>query len=343
MVARADSIKEEKSVTRNNRITYGFTGLLAGAALAAGLALGSGAAEAETRLTLKSASSTSSYYVMTVQLAEMLNEQSGGAILPTVEESQGSVQNVSEAGRRTGAFLFTSPPDLIDSAFAGREPFDTGGDYEGIRTLFPMPFITIHFVVRADSDINAVSDLAGTTFIAGGTGTFCERQAAAVLDTLGLKDGMTIPEMELSGAPAALRNRQVDGYATCSSHPTPQVQELAATMPVRILSFTDAERETIIANSPSAGAVTIAAGTYAGIEEDIATVAVPVGAYATNMDEETALQVVKSFWEQREGLANTNPWWAGVSPELVAQLRAPLHPGVAAFYEERGIKGPDAE
>jgi uncharacterized protein len=330
-------------VTKNNEKTVSFARLLAGVALTAGLLLGAGAAEAETRLTLKSASSTSSYYVMTVQLAQMLNEQSGGVILPTVEESQGSVQNVSEAGRRTGAFLFTSPPDLIDSAFAGREPFNTGGNYEGIRTLFPMPFITIHFVVRADSEINSVSDLAGKSFIAGGTGTFCERQTASVLDALGLSDGMTFPEMELSGAPAALRNGQIDGYATCSSHPTPQVQELAATMPVRILSFTDAERETIIANSPSAGAITIAAGTYAGIDEDIATVAVPVGAYATNMDDETALQVVTSFWEQREGLAETNPWWAGVSPELVAQLRAPLHPGVVAFYEERGITGPDAE
>lgn len=319
-----------------------YRAIVAGAALAAGLAL-AGTAAAETRVTLKSAASTSSYYVMTVQLAEMLSEQSGGAILPTVEESQGSVQNVSEAGRRTGAFLFTSPPNLIDSAFAGRDPFDKGGDYSGIRTLFPMPFITIHFVVAADSDINSVSDLAGKSFIAGGTGTFCERQTAAVLEALNLAEGMTIPEMELSGAPAALRNGQVDGYATCSSHPTPQVQELAATMPVRILSFTDAERDTILAGNPSAGAVTIAGGTYAGVDDDVATVAVPVGAYATGMDEETALQVVTSFWEQREGLAETNPWWAGVTPELVSQLRAPLHPGVVAYYEERGIAGPDAE
>lgn len=77
-------------------------------ALGAGLALAS-TASAETRVTLKSASSTSSYYVMMVQLGEMLQAQSDGAIQPTVEESQGSVQNVAEAGRRPGAFLFTTP------------------------------------------------------------------------------------------------------------------------------------------------------------------------------------------------------------------------------------------
>ena len=319
-------------------IETGRVGLV-GVALGAALLL-AGTAAAETRVTLKSASSTSSYYVMTVQLAEMLRASSDGEIQPTVEESQGSVQNVSEAGRRPGAFLFTSPPNLIDDAFAGREPFDGGGDYAGIRTLFPMPFITIHFVVRADSGIESVADLAGSTFIAGGTGTFCARQTAAVFEGLGLGDDMTLPEMELSGAPAALRNRQADGYATCSSHPTPQVQELAATTDIRILSFTDEERATIMAANPSAGAVTIAAGTYAGVDEDVATVAVPVGAYATNMDDATALFVVEQFWQQREGLAAENPWWAGVSPDLVAQLRAPLHPGVVAYYADQGVSGP---
>lgn len=304
---------------------------LVGAALALG-----GAASAETRVTLKSAASTSSYYVMMVQLGEMIMNQSGGEIQPTVEESQGSVQNVTEAGRRPGAFLFTTPPDLIESALAGEEPFERG-EYEAIRTLFPMPFITVHLVVRGDSDIEEVADLAGRSFIAGGTGTFCQRQVAAIFETLGIADQVTSPDMELSGASGALRNNQVDGFATCSAHPTPQLQELAATLPIRVLSFSEEERDAILEANPGAGKVTVAAGTYADIDEDIETMAVPVGAYATNMDEETALAIVSAFWEQRDSMAETNPWWAGVTPELVPQLRAPLHEGVTDFYAERGI------
>ncbi len=308
---------------------------IAAGILGAALALG-GAAAAETRVTLKSASSASSYYVMMVQLGELIMNRSGGEILPTVEESQGSVQNVAEAGRRQGAFLFTTPPNLIANALAGEEPFERG-NYEAIRTLFPMPFITVHLVVRADSGIDEVADLAGRSFIAGGTGTFCQRQVAAIFETLGIADRVTSPEMELSGAPSALRNNQVDGFATCSAHPTPQLQELSATLPIRVLSFTEAERDAIIAANPGAGKVTVAAGTYAGIDTDIETMAVPVGAYATNMDEATALAIVSAFWESREAMAETNPWWAGVTPELVPQLGAPLHEGVAAFYAERGV------
>lgn len=312
---------------------------LRAAGLAALLSLGGLAAGAETRVTLKSASSTSSYYVMMVQLGEVLLARSGGAIQPTVEESQGSVQNVAEAGRRPGAFLFTTPPNLIADALAGNAPFERG-NYDSIRTLFPMPFITIHLVVRADSGIETVADLAGRSFISGGTGTFCQRQVAAIFETLGIADSVSAPEMELSGAPAALRNNQVDGYATCSAHPTPQVQELAATLPVRVLSFTEDERDAIIAANPGAGRVTIAGGTYAGIDGEVATMAVPVGAYATNLDDETALAIVAAFWESREAMAATNPWWAGVTPELVPQLGAPLHEGVVAFYAERGIAMP---
>ncbi len=58
------------------------------------------AVNAETRVTYKSAKSTSSYYQMAVQIAENMKKGSGGDIIVTVEESQGSVQNVMEAAVR---------------------------------------------------------------------------------------------------------------------------------------------------------------------------------------------------------------------------------------------------
>ena len=57
----------------------------------------------ETRVTYKSAKSTSSYYQMGVQIAEAMKQASSGKIIVTVEESQGSVQNVMEAAVRPAA------------------------------------------------------------------------------------------------------------------------------------------------------------------------------------------------------------------------------------------------
>lgn len=96
---------------------------LATTALAGAAATGmmAGEAEAQTRLVLKSASSDSSYYVMTVQLGEMLRAGEAVQVQPTVEESQGSVQNVTEAGRRDHPFLFTTPPSLLQTAWADQK------------------------------------------------------------------------------------------------------------------------------------------------------------------------------------------------------------------------------
>lgn len=299
-------------------------------------------AQAQTRVTLKSASSTSSYYVMMVQLAEMLRTASDGGIQPTVEESQGSVQNVKEAARRPGAFVFTTPPSLLASARAGTGQFEGETGYDSIRSLAVVPFITIHLVVGANTGIDTVSDLAGRTFIPGGTGTFCEGRTKSVLGLLGVLDAMDLVDTELNNAAPALRNQRVAGFATCSSHPVPLLQELATTTPVNILSLSDEQRAAIMAEDPLAGPITIAANTYPGQTEPVDTVAVPVGLFTTeHMDDDTAYTIVRSFWEQRDQLAEESAWWSGVSPQLVMLMNTPLHPGALRYYQEIGLDIPD--
>ena len=61
-----------------------------------------GIAHSETRVTFKSAKTTSSYYQMAVQISEAMKAGSGGDVIVTVEESQGSVQNVLGAAKRGG-------------------------------------------------------------------------------------------------------------------------------------------------------------------------------------------------------------------------------------------------
>ncbi|MBB4284959.1 TAXI family TRAP transporter solute-binding subunit [Roseospira goensis] len=314
--------------------------LALGLAVTAGLGLAT-VAQAQERVTLKSAKSTSSYYVMMVQLAEMTRKASDGAISPTVEESQGSVQNVKESFVRPGNFLFTTPPSLLAAARAGDAPFE-GQTNDDARTLFVMPFVTIHFVVTADGGIDSVSDLAGKTFIAGGKGTFCEKRTNTILDLLGLADQVEIVEVELSAAGDAMRDGKVDGFATCSAHPTPQLVELSTTTPVKILSFTDAERERILELDPLSGPLTIAAGTYEGQDAPVDTVGVPVGAYGTvRMSDDVAYFLTKTFWEWKETLAQENPWWDGVTRDLIVQMGAKVHPGALRYYEEQGVSIPD--
>ncbi|MBL8701097.1 MAG: TAXI family TRAP transporter solute-binding subunit [Alphaproteobacteria bacterium] len=300
-------------------------------------------ADAQTRVTLKSATAGSSYYLMMVQLGEALKTASAGQLSPTVEESQGSVQNVKEAARRSGNFVFTTPPGLLRDARDGKAPFAGESGYDALRGLFPIPGITMHWVVRADAGVQSLGDLAGKDFIAGGRGTAGQRLTAAALTALGLEGKVKLVDTELGSAPAAVRNKQVAGYGTASTHPSPQVQELAATSPIRLLGLNPEELAKVRAIDASAEPIVIAKGTYTGVDYDVTTLSIPVGAYATTrMDEATAHAVVKAFWDQREAMARQNPWWGAITREMIATLGATLHPGALRFYTEAGIAVPAA-
>src|SRR3546814_3704270 len=100
-----------------------------------------GPAAAQTRVTLKSATASSSYYVMMVQLGEVLRAETKGQIQATVEESQGSVQNVKEAGKRPGNFVFTTPPSLLAAARAGRSEEHTSELQSLMRRSYAVFFL----------------------------------------------------------------------------------------------------------------------------------------------------------------------------------------------------------
>ena len=211
-------------------------------AVAVAAVIGATAAQAETRVTYKSAKSTSSYYQMAVQIAEAMKAGSKGGIIVTVEESQGSVQNVMEARARGGDYVFTTPPVLVRLAQGGKAMFKgkSGPAFKTIRALFPIPSLTMHFVMRADSGVTNFADLAGKKVLIG-KGSFGAREGAKYLKLFGLEGKVELANVELSNAVPALKNGQIDGFVTAGSFPAPNVIEAAASTGVTVLSLSDAQ------------------------------------------------------------------------------------------------------
>ena len=306
------------------------------AAITAAL-LVTGSANAETRITYKSAKTTSSYYQMAVQIAEAVKAGSGGDMIVTVEESQGSVQNVQEAVRRSGNYVFTTPPSLIGRSQKGEKPFKADEAYNNIRALFPIPSLTMHWVVRADTGINDFADLDGKNFIIG-KGSFGARQTEAVFKALGLEGKVDFVDVELNSAVPALKNRQVDGFATAGSWPAPNVQEAAASTEIRLLSLSPEQLAKVKGTK-----LVIPAGTYKGVDSDVTTISLPVGAYTTTaMDDATAYALTKTFWTKLAAMTEVNPWWAGVDTAMLGSLAGKMHAGALKYYAEAGMAVPDS-
>jgi len=302
------------------------------AALAVGLV--GPAASAETRVTYKSAKSGSSYYQMGVELAEAMKAGSSGDISVTVEESQGSVQNVMEVRARGADYVFTTPPSLVGLAQNGKAMFEgkTAPAFDEIRALFPIPSLTMHFVMSQASEATSLADLEGKSILLG-KGSFGATEGAKYLDMFGLSDSVEIADAELSNAVAALKNGQIDGFVTAGSFPAPNVVEAAASTPVTVIPLSDEQ----IAQSKRTRIV-IPAGTYAGQEQDVTTTSLPVVAFTTTkMDDETAYQLTKTYWENKAKMADTSPWWGNVTPELMSNITTELHSGALRYYEEAGI------
>ena len=308
-------------------------------AMAVALMLATSAASAETRVTFKSAKTTSSYYQMSVQIAEAIKKGSGGNMIVTVEESQGSVQNVKEAAKRSGNYVFTTPPVLVKLAQKGIAMFKgkTDPKYNEIRALFPIPSLTMHFVLRADSGVKSFADLDGKTILIG-KGSFGAREGAKYLKLFGLEGKVKLANVELNAAVAALKNKQIDGFVTAGSYPAPNVIEAAASTGVTVLSLTNEQIK-----KTKRTRLVIPAGTYAGVKTDVVTTSLPVVAHTTTaMDDDTAYTLTKTYWSQKSDLGKAAAWWNGVSGAMLANVYGKLHPGAVKYYDEAGIKVPAA-
>ena len=317
-----------------------FKSISSGIILLAGLALtGSITASAETRVTYKSAKSTSSYYQMAVQIAENMKAGSGGNIIVTVEESQGSVQNVMEAAVRTNNYVFTTPPVLVKLAQAGKAMFKgkSNPKFNNIRALFPIPSLTMHFVMSADSGVSKFSDLEGKTILLG-KGSFGAKEGAKYLKLFGLEGKVKLANVELNNAVPAIKNRQIDGFVTAGSYPAPNVIEAAAGVGVTLISLSDAQ-----VKKSKRTRLIIPAGTYPGIDTDTVTTSLPVIAYTiSNMNNETAYQLTKTYWNKIASMGKAFPWWNGVSGKMLTNIYGKIHAGALRYYHEAGINVPSA-
>jgi TRAP transporter TAXI family solute receptor len=292
------------------------------------------AAQAETRVTLKSAKAASSYYQMAAQLAEAMKTGTNGDVIVTVEESQGSVQNVMEAMVRPGNYVFTSPPGLVSLAQQAKGPFKDrpAEKFEPVRALFPIPSLTMHFVMRADAGVTDFAGLEGKTILLG-KGSFGAREGEKYLNLFGLEGKVDLADAELSNAVAALKNGQIDGFVTAGSWPAPNVIEASAGTDVTVLSLSDDQ----LAQTKRDKTV-IPAGTYTGQDADIITSSLTVVAFATTeMDDDTAYALTKTFWEQKAKMGESSSWWNGVAPEMLANITGKIHPGAQRYYAEAGF------
>lgn len=238
------------------------------------------------------------------------------------------------AGRK-GNYVFTTPPVLVKLAIAEKAMFKGKGNpkYKNIRALFPIPSLTMHFVMSEKSGVKKFEDMDGKTILLG-KGSFGAKEGAKYLKKFGLDGKVNLAQVELSNAVPALKNGQIDGFVTAGSYPAPNVIEAAASMGVNVISLS--EEQIKISKRTK---LIIPAGTYAGQKQDISTTSLPVVAYSTtDMSDDVAYKLTKAYWDNKGKLGDAAKWWNGVTLSMLSNISTKIHPGALKLYKEMGAK-----
>lgn len=312
-------------------------------ALALGLATVStlaGSAWAEARLAMATTSAASSHYAYAVAATQAIHKANSG-IDVTVIETGGARDNLRRL-QRNQADLGIVTTNVAYDVVNGEGDFE-GKAYNG-QMLWIYGATIQNVIVREDSGITSLEDLAGTKFNPGIAGSGTEAAANAVFETLGIEAdwvrGSTgdvvdqIKDNRVVGYVKSGAGRKLDSSTT----------SIAALTPIRVLSLNDSQAANIKENLGNLSVVEVG--------DDEAGQGIPgyrTWAYATGimarpeLDEEQAYQMTKAVVEDNQLQAGAFAGLQGSDiPQLTMDLAVtPLHPGAIRYYEEIGLQIPD--
>jgi len=293
---------------------------------------------AEVReITIVTGGSAGTYYPIGGAMAQAITEYAPG-IKATAVTSGASVVNARKVGNLEAEFGFMQN-DVAYYAYHGVEMFkDAKVDkLRGVATLYPE---IIQIVTLKESGIKTIYDLKGKRVAVGAPGSGTAVDALQILNAAGIDESNTdIRYLDFKEVSDSLKDRTIDAGFIVAGIPTAAVGDIAAVRDVAIVEVPDEIYQKLKEEYPFYTQVTIPAGTYKGVDEDVKTVAV-LAMLATNADlpEDLVYEVTKAIFEHRDVLEAAHKRAADITLETALEgMPIPLHPGAEKYYKEKGL------
>lgn len=284
---------------------------------------------------------TGVYYPTGGAICRLVNkDRKEHGIRCSAESTGGSVYNINTV--RAGELEFgVAQSDWQYHAYNGTSKFEDAGAFEGLRAVFsvhPEPFTLI---ARKGSGIAKFEDLKGQKVNVGNPGSGQRATMEVVMDAFGMSmdDFALAAELKGSEMAQALCDGKIDAMIYTIGHPAAAVTEAATTCDVELVSVQGAPIDGLIANNPYYSSATIPGGMYKGTDADVTTFG--VGATfisSTNVPDNVVYTVVKAVFDNFDDFKKLHPAFANLQEaQMISDgLSAPLHPGAAKYYKERG-------
>jgi hypothetical protein len=270
----------------------------------------------------------------------------GGAIAKVLNEN---IDNMNASAQSTGASVTNTrliynqevelailQNDIASYAVNGQNQFADNqvNNMTGIAALYPE---VIQIVVRSDAGIESIADLKGKSVAVGAPGSGAEANASQILKFFGLTyDDIEEDYLSFGEAASRLKDRQIDAAFLTAGIPTAAVMDVAATQDISLINFSDEDIEALNDEYPYLTGVTVPAGSYNGLDNDIQTVALKAILVAdSDLSEDVVYNITKSIFENRDTLIAAHDRARDIQLESAMDgMTVELHPGAQKYYDE---------
>lgn len=293
---------------------------------------------AKDKILIGSTSASSSQYGYFVALSQLIN-----AKVPNVEssvvETGATVDNLRRMDRKQ-IDLGLVTTNVSYHAFVGEQAFD--GKKVDNRLMFVYSPAPQNVVVRADSNVKSLAELAGKRFNPGLKGSASEKTAESVFKLLGVAPDWV--RGSTTDIVNSIKDNRVIGYVKsgAGNKLDGSSLDIATFSPVRVLGLSPEQKKLLADKMPDIAVVDIPAGAAEGIP-----------AYSTwsfglavsvrpDFPEETAYQIAKAVFEDQTVQVGALSSLKGIDimKLTLEQGTIPLHPGVARYMKEKGATIP---
>ena len=260
----------------------------------------------------------------------------------------GSAHNL-EAVRSGDLSIGLAQSDRQYDAVSGRNSFAAAGPDESLRALFSIHAEPFTLVARGDSGIAALRDLENRRVNIGNPGSGQRGTMDMVMEAMDWtkSDFALANELSASEHGLALCHGTVDAFVYTVGHPNRSVDQATRLCAARLVDVEEPEIEALLAAHPYLVKAEIPGHLYLVNPVPVRTFGVTATAVASEaLDEETVYQIVSRIFENIDALKDVHPALGRLDPVAMTRdgLSAPLHPGAARYYAERGwLPAPAAE
>ena len=257
----------------------------------------------------------------------------------TAAVGNGSQANVQELEDGTAELAFCQS-DVMAYAYEGTNLFAETGAVDCFSVVGSLYQEQVQ-IVTCDPAIKTVADLAGKTVSIGAAGSGVYFNAIDILGIYGItEEDIKATYQSFGDSADALKDGKIDAAFIVSGAPTTAIVDLSTTKTAYLVALDDEHIADLIAASPYYSEAVIAAGTYAGVEEDVKTVAVDAVILAKDeLSEDAVYALTADIFENAADLVENHAKYAELSIEKGASVTSvPYHPGAAKYFKEKGFE-----